>query len=336
MSRLSYRRKRQKRQKMIKGAAAFLIAGVVIAGIYWGISARTLEQPYDMESRMSKMALTVQEEQLPAFAADLCVVSDESVFHDTNLTAQAASIFGVDSKTVLYSNNSFEKLYPASMTKIMTILVALKYGNLDGSVTVTDGSVITESGASVCGIKPGDVLTLEQLLYGLMMPSGNDAANAIAIHLAGSVEAFAEMMNEEAKSLGATSTHFVNPNGLHNEDHYSTAYDLYLMFNELLKYDKFLEIIGAFSYTAEYKDANGNALSQTWTNSNWFMNGGAATPENIAVLGGKTGTTNAAGYCLIMLSEDAAAKRYISVIIKADSRSSLYKQMTNLLYKINN
>ena len=111
-------------------------------------------------------------------------------------------------------------------------------GNLDDMVTVPQESVITESGSSMAGVVPGDKLTLEQLLYGLLIPSGNDAANAIAVHMGGSIEGFVEMMNEEAARIGATGTHFANANGLTNEDHYMTAYDLYLMFHEALKYEK--------------------------------------------------------------------------------------------------
>src|SRR5699024_3631243 len=144
--------------------------------------------------------------------------------------------------TALFQKNALQQMNPASTTKIMTALLALKYGNLSDLVTVTDAAVITETGSSMAGILPGDKLTLEQLLYGLMMPYGNDAANAIAVHIAGSVEAFADMMNEEAWRIGATGTHFVNANGLTAEGHYTTAYDLYLMFHEALGYETFRDI----------------------------------------------------------------------------------------------
>ena len=100
---------------------------------------------------------------------------------------------------------------------------------------MTEDAVITEACASLCGIKPGDVITMQDLLYGLMMPSGNDAANAIAVHMYGSIDAFADRMNVRARELGATGTHFMNPSGLTDENHYTTAYDLYLMFNEAMK-----------------------------------------------------------------------------------------------------
>ena len=206
----------------------------------------------------------------------------------------------------------------------------------DDAVTANDDVVIHEAGASMAGIKPGDTFTLEQLLYGLMIPSGNDAANAIADHIAGSTDAFVEKMNAKAKELGATHTHFVNANGLHSTDHYTTAYDLYLIFNEALKLPLFCEIINAQSYTADYTDANGAAKQQVWKVGNWYLKGDREAPEGVTVLGGKTGTTQAAGYCLIMASDGDDGKEYISVVLKSANRPSLYDNMTEILTKISN
>ena len=216
----------------------------------------------------------------------------------------------------------------------MTALLAVKYGNLSDMVTVTEDAVITESGATLCGIKPGDTLSVEQLLYGLMLPSGNDAGAAIAVHMSGSIPAFANLMNEEAKRLGATGTHFVNPHGLSDEEHYTTAYDLYLIFNEALKYPEFRQVTGTVTYAADYVDKDGNPVSQTWKGSNQFMTGNRETPEGLTVFSGKTGTTQAAGYCLIMATKDPQDREYISVVLKADSRPGLYDNMTNIIRKI--
>ena len=269
-----------------------------------------------------------------AFASDLCVVTDEASYDPDFVTSQAAALFDMDDREVLYSKDVFERMYPASITKIMTALVAIKEGDLKSRVLVTDDAVITEPGATLCGIEPGDTLTLEQLLYGLMLPSGNDAGAAIAVHIAGSIEAFSDMMNEEAVRLGATGTHFVNPHGLNNPDHYTTAYDLYLIFNEALKYPVFRQIVGTTAYTANYHNKNSEPVSKTWKGSNWFMTGERETPDGLKVLGGKTGTTKAAGYCLIMASRDDSDKEYISVVLKADSRPHLYDNMTNIISKI--
>ena len=294
-----------------------------------------LEEAYSYEERSQLMSAHGGSELAPLFAEDLCVVTD-SQDGDTSMNAEAGALFNVTDRSVVYSKNAFERLYPASTTKVMTAIIALEEGNLSDQVTVTEDAVITEAGASLCGIKPGDVITMQDLLYGLMMPSGNDAANAIAVHMYGSIDAFADRMNVRARELGATGTHFMNPSGLTDENHYTTAYDLYLMFNEAMKLPPFREIIAEDSYTANYQNGAGEAVSKTWTVGNWYQKGERETPAGVSVLGGKTGTTQAAGYCLIMASNDSQDKEYISVVLKSDSRPSLYDNMTNIISKIVN
>jgi len=289
---------------------------------------------YPMERMEMLLASDTGQQTADLFTKDLCVITGKEESEDFMINAPAAGLFGDDKQEVLFQKNPFEQMYPASITKIMTALVTLKYADLKDRVTVGDEVVITEAGASMCNIRPGDTLTVEQLLYGLMLPSGNDAGNALAIHIAGSVEAFAELMNQEAKKLGATNSHFVNPHGLHNENHYTTVYDLYLIFHEALKYPEFKTIIQTVSYTADYVDSDGNAISQSWANSNRYLTGDRQAPEGVYVIGGKTGTTNAAGYCLILASQDTERHQYIAVILKADSRTNLYDNMTNIIQKI--
>ena len=293
----------------------------------------SLQDAYVLEERIPALAAGAEGAGYYAepFAEDLCVVTDESAFDEGLVTSEAAALFDEDGREVLYSKDAFERLYPASITKVMTALVALEYGNLSDQVTVTEDAVITESGATLCGIEPGDVLTLEQLLYGLMLPSGNDAGAAIAVHIAGSIEAFADMMNAEADRIGAVDTHFVNPHGLHDPDHYTTAYDLYLIFHEAMKNPVFREITGTTAYTASYRDRSGQTVSKTWKGGNWFMTGERETPAGITVIGGKTGTTQAAGYCLIMAEEAAEGGEYVSVVLKSDSRPALYDNMENII-----
>lgn len=293
-----------------------------------------LDNPYNFPERTALYQTSDVAGKLEPFAYDLCLPSEDTATEDNKVTAEAAAVFNLQDKTVLFAKNPYERLYPASITKVMTALVALKSGNLDQEVTITQDAVIRESGATLCGIKPGDKLTLEQLLYGLMLPSGNDAGIAIAVQLAGGVEQFSQMMNDEALKIGATGTHFVNPHGLNNENHYTTAYDLYLIFNEALKYPEFRKIIGAKEYTATYENRTGKAVTATWKATNWYMTGERQMPDNLTVLGGKTGTTLAAGNCLIMGSSTATDQEYITVVLKAPSRIGLYDNMTNILNKI--
>lgn len=323
------------RVKGMKRASALLCALLFTASVGLTGCFGGLKEAYVASERIPALEEeTAATRFSDAFASDLCVVTDEASYDPDFVTSQAAALFDMDDREVLYSKNVFERMYPASITKIMTALVAIKEGDLKSRVLVTDDAVITEPGATLCGIEPGDTLTLEQLLYGLMLPSGNDAGAAIAVHIAGSIEAFSDMMNEEAVRLGATGTHFVNPHGLNDPDHYTTAYDLYLIFNEALKYPVFRQIVGTTAYTANYHNKNSEPVSKTWKGSNWFMTGERETPDGLKVFGGKTGTTKAAGYCLIMASRDDSDKEYISVVLKADSRPHLYDNMTNIISKI--
>jgi D-alanyl-D-alanine carboxypeptidase len=306
--------------------SAFFLTGC--AGLH------KLDNPYEFSERTALYQSASMAGKSETFAHDLCVVSKDTADSDNSVTAEAAAVFGLSGNTVIFAKNPFEKLYPASITKTMTALLAVKYGTLTDEVTVPKDAVIKESGASLCGIKPGDKLTMEQLLYGLMLPSGNDAGVAIAVNMAGSVDQFAQMMNDEAKKLGATGTHFVNPHGLSDEDHYTTAYDLYLIFNEALKYPEFRKIIGTAEYKTSYQGSNGKNVNATWKGTNWYMTGERKTPDGLTVLGGKTGTTLSAGSCLIMGSSDASKKEYISVVLKARDHAGLYDNMSNILDKI--
>ena len=188
-----------------------------------------------------------------------------------------------------------------------------------------------ESGAVVCGLAEGDQLTLNQALHALLIKSANDAAVAIAEHIGGSVEGFADMMNEEAQAIGATNSHFVNPHGLNAENHYVTAYDMYLIFNEALKYDTVNEIISMTSYDTVYTDKNGNEKTLSVKNTNQYLAGNVAAPDRVTVIGGKTGTTSAAGNCLILLARDTSGNPYIAVILKSAERGILYTEMNALL-----
>ena len=165
--------------------------------------------------------------------------------------------------------------------------------------------------------------------------SGNDAAIMVAEGVAGSVEAFVAMMNEEALALGATNTNFTNPHGLNDENHYTTVYDMYLIMNEAVNYSLFNEIISMDSYTTVYTDKNGASKEISVNNTNRYLQG-EAVPEGLTVLGGKTGTTSAAGHCLSLITKDSSGNPYISIVMKAESGDLLYSQMTDLLEEINN
>ena len=267
------------------------------------------------------------------FATDLTVIPDDlNHMQNSDITATSSLIVNISDDEVLYANNVYEPMYPASLTKLITALVVLKHADLNDMVTISyKASHITESGAKLCGFKEGDKIKLEALLNCLLVYSGNDAGIAIAEHVGGSEEGFAKMMNETAKSVGAVHSNFINPHGLHNDNHYTTAYDLYLVFNELLKYDKFVSIINQESYTAQYTDKDNNSKEEQFLSTNRYLKGTESAPKGITVVGGKTGTTSKAGSCLILYSKDDDNKSYISLIMQARDGDSLFSQMTKLL-----
>ena len=196
------------------------------------------------------------------------------------VTAQAAIVSDVTSGQVLAEKNAHQRLAPASTTKIATALVALQRGQLEEQVTVHESALI---GGARMGLSPGQVVTLEELLYGLLLRSGNDAAMAIAQHIGGSVDGFVEMMNQEARDLGLTDTHFANPHGLDAPDHYSSAYDLMVLARQALANPAFAEIVSTHEYTFRGRRlSNRNELLGNYPGAD----------------GVKTGTTAGAGECL--------------------------------------
>lgn len=268
------------------------------------------------------------------FAENLCVTNTEvpMIGYEGDASLHAAGLFDVNGAKVVYAQNLFQKIYPASTTKVLTAYVVMKYADLNAMVTVSENAVNLEAEAQMCGLQPGDQLTVNDLLNGLVLHSGNDAAVALAEHISGSVEAFAELMNKEAAALGATHTHFTNPHGLHEADHYTTAYDLYLMFNACIQDQRFIDIISQPSYTATLHGGDGIDRTVVWEPSNFYSLGAVEQPAGgMHVFGGKTGTTDEAGSCVILYNQKADGSPYISIIMGAPDKITLYSDMTQLL-----
>lgn len=265
---------------------------------------------------------------------DLCVIpkDKQSQPKDVAMTAKASLMINDTDGKMLYSNNIYKKIYPASITKIVTTYVALKYGNLDDMVTVSyNASHITEYGAMLCGFQQGDRIVLRDLLNAFLVRSGNDAGIAIAEHIAGDVKSFAKLMNKEMAAIGAVHSHFVNPHGLHDDNHYTTAYDLYLIFRRLIQNETFVQIVSQGSYTAKFQGSDGKSKKLSFLSTDRYLIGRATAPQGVNVIGGKTGTTYDAGSCLILYSIGPDNKKYISVVLKAQGGDDLYRQMNHLL-----
>lgn len=314
-------------------AAVFLLT----AG-FGGCGSLSYSMAYQADYDVSSFNMVSRQERRTAapFAANLCVVTDD-VTDDERVDmsqAMAAGLFRLEDNSVLYAKNVHAQLHPASITKVMTALVALENGSLNQVLTATDAVKITEYGAVLCGLEPGDTMTLDQALRILLVWSANDVGMLIAENIGGSVEHFLEMMNAKARELGATNTNFTNPHGLTDLNHYTTAYDLYLIFNEAIKNDTFNEIIHMSGYQTVFYDKNGGTKAFDKPSTNQFLRGNYQPPANITVIGGKTGTTNEAGHCLMLFTRDENGSPYISVILGSQSRDVNYNEMIDLLDEI--
>ncbi len=329
------------KHKSIRALGQKLIVGLLLFSFsvsFSGCGNLSYSLSYEPDADVSSLNVMNFESggKAAPFASDLCVV-DTDLFGDGSIdlsNCTSAVLFDLNNKEVVYSRNAHMQLYPASITKVMTALVAIQNGSMDQVLTATDAVTITESGAQVADIKVGDQMTLYQALRILLLYSANDVANLIVENIGGSLEGFLQMMNDEAARIGATNTHFANAHGLTDPDHYTTAYDLYLIFNEAIKYEAFTEIISLQSYETVIYDKNGKEKTISVKNTNGYISEKFSAPANVTVIGGKTGTTSAAGHCLILLSKDKNGSPFISVVLQSESTDSLYSDMNSLLTEV--
>jgi D-alanyl-D-alanine carboxypeptidase (penicillin-binding protein 5/6) len=290
-----------------------------------------IENPYSVYS--SKLNTYDAASESSFFASELCVTDGTDIGTDQTDSglAEGAGVFNLTKETVTYSQNIFAQMYPASTTKILTAYIIIRDCDLSDMVTVSENAVDQAADSSICNLKSGDVISVKNLLYGMMLASGNDAAIALAEYHSGSVEEFAAVMNQTASELGATGSNFVNPNGLPDDNHYTTVYDMYLIFKEALTQPDFVSVISCKEITVNYLNKSGEAVEKTWTNTNRYLSGKVDAPEGFTVVGGKTGTTNAAGYCLVLYSTNADGDKIASIVFKADGRADLYQYMNEIL-----
>ena len=247
--------------------------------------------------------------------------------------SETAVLMDADTGAILYNKGMDEKRYPASITKIMTALLALEHSSLDEEVTFTEECLADQtSDSGNLGMKVGEILTMRQCLMALMIRSANDVATQIAVHVAGSVSAFADMMNQRAQELGCVNTHFVNASGMPDENHYTTAHDMALIFQQAIKNQDFLDIIGTQSFTIE--PTNMNPESRVLNTHHALLS--AAAPEHYdGCFGGKTGVTEASKNTLVS-GATRDGMTLIAVAMRADAGQVCQDHISMFDYGFNN
>lgn len=246
----------------------------------------------------------------------LTIGYNPSALTSVSESAKAAILIDAQTGNIIYSKNSNTQLPMASTTKIMTTLLTLESGDLDTEFIIDSEALLTE-GSSMC-LCEGDAVTKRELCYGMMLPSGNDAANSAALKLAGNYENFALMMNRRADQIGMKNTNFVTPSGLHDSKHYSTAYDMALLTREALKNSDFREIC---------KTKNLKLSSENWSADKYLSNSNKLLSRYEYCIGVKTGFTDEAGRCLV----SAAEKDGVTLICVTLNDPNDWLDHTNLL-----
>lgn len=232
---------------------------------------------------------------------------------------------------ILYERNADEKMYPASTTKVLTAIVVMENCNLEDKVTVSKTAINSvESGYITANLKAGEVFTVEQLLNILIVSSANDAALVLAEHISGSVENFCKLMNETASKIGCTNSNFINPNGVHHENHYSTARDLALIGNYSLKFEKLKELYNKTYFSLPVTELY-TTDDRRFGTTNELINQNYSNNYYKYAIGMKTGHTTPAGYCLMGYAKKDGLE-LITVLLKSSTSDNRYLE-TKMLFK---
>lgn len=237
--------------------------------------------------------------------------------YQDSITAQGVAILD-ENGTVLYEKDADTPRSPASMTKLMTAIVMLDSGCLEDTVTVGELYSCYVDGSVLLYLEEGEEIAMRDLLAALMIESANDAAAAIAIHVAGSIEDFADLMNEKAKELGLANSHFVNPHGLTAEGHYTTPRDMAQIVRKASEYEILRELTTTYSYDCTSISPAGNTKEYSFISGNGFVTG-SNEADSFQYICGKTGYTSAAGLCLAAAFASETGEKYFCVVMKSES-----------------
>jgi len=270
---------------------------------------------------------------LTCFGAAITTPKTEIAASSLSLEAEAAILIDASTGDILYNKNSTTRYYPASITKLMTVLLVLENCEPDETVTFSHDAVFSiEPGSSHIAIVPDEVLTVEQCLYGIMLQSANEVSNAVGEHIAGSMEAFSQMMTARAAELGCKNTNFVNANGLHDDNHYTTAYDMALIAKEVLKYPCFREIMSSVYY--EVQPTNMQSEIRYLHGQNQLLKPASIFYYEYCI-GGKTGFTDQARNTLVAFAEKDGTT-LISVVLKSTGYGEYYDTIALFDYGFEN
>lgn len=314
-------------------AVLLLSAAIFIIGTVKNNIDDTYTAPQEM--------IIYTDEELLAQSQFIGVMTDAVVPADYDLNSSGfdnlyyALVIDETSHETVVSKNPHKRMYPASMTKLMTAIVVcdqLEAGIIskDDVVTLDRNYYISVPGVGTSELTYGCSITVDNLMHGLLIESDNYYALILANYIAGDVESFCNMMNDRAASLGATNTHYMNPHGLDDPNHYSTAYDTYLIIKEANSHSYIADIARFSEYSYIYHDSYGEVVKKEIHATNMFVSGRATLPSGYNIMVAKTGTTTGAGNCLSLYLESGNKEYFVVASSKID-RKDLYNSIVELI-----
>ncbi len=321
------RRERERRMALIRLIlrAVALVTAIVLVVVLINKCDRKESTNDDVSSDSTLDAeLTVSDEprvQLPTQDSGMVLLG-------ADINSNFVAVLRLDTNKIIASKNLHERMYPASTTKIMTALVAYENAvSMDSTFTVTTELIdpLYRAEATLAGFADGEAVTVRDLIYGTILPSGAEAAEGVAIATAGSVEEFVKLMNQKVEALGIKNTHFSNVTGLHDTANYSTAYDMAIILKAAMKVPFLREVLSTYQYTTAPTAQHPEGVPLTGTLFSYMY---GTEPEGADILGGKTGYVYESGYCIASFGRADSGTEYICVTTNAESKwPAVYDQI---------
>ena len=288
-----------------------LVIGLIAGGFRNSGNDTTPPITEDTQNTVSE----VKDEKVNLFA----VFSEETAEIESDIESESIIVINCDTNKVVASRNATARCYPASTTKIMTILTAVDYIT-DYNKTFTFSYEITDpfyvENATVAGFSDGEAVNMTDMLYGAILPSGADATTGLAISVAGSEQEFVKLMNKKADELGLKDTHFTNASGLFDKNHYTTAEDMAVIIREAMKNDLCKKVLSTYEYTTKKTPQHPDGIKLTSTLFSYMY---GTEPETAKITGGKTGFVSESGYCIASFGKGNSGAEYVCVTLKGVS-----------------
>lgn len=308
----------QKNKKKNKINIKTVIIGLIAVALVVVLAVFIINPPtikLNKDANISTPSVPVNPEPEPPFAT---FVTDNTKPFAYAIKSEYGVLIDSDTGEIIYQKNADAKIYPASLTKILTLLVAVEnIENFDDTFQMTSEIIDPhyKADASMAGFAPEEMVSIKDLLYGAILPSGADATSALGIYVAGSEEAFAALMNKKVEELGITTAHFCNTSGLHDNNHYCTVKDMAVILKAAIENETCREILSTYQYTTAVSPQNPEGLLLT---STMFSRMTGEEPNGATILGGKTGFTDEAGNCLASFGKNDAGRNFIMITMKSD------------------